>query len=140
MYSLLVWQKFRDWEGGAFSFDKNRFLEYTSATIKEQLGSLSKEAVDCLKSWPCVLMEEGFGEEIVHVVRIVELYDRGTEIQLVVDSCPIKFPILNDDLWRIRAELDIGQFEFSRYHWAVKERDLFSVCCLSLNRSDACIS
>jgi predicted nucleotide-binding protein len=30
-------------------------------------------------------------------------------------------------LWRIREELDIGQFEFSRNHWAIKERDLFSV-------------
>lgn len=126
MYNLLVSHTFRHWDGGVFSFDKNRFLEYTSAAIKEQLQSLSNEAIECIRSWPCVLMEEGFGEEVAHVVRILELHDSGKEIRLSVELCPSTEPILNDGLWRIREGLDIEQFEFSRNHWAVKERNLFS--------------
>lgn len=127
MYSLLVSHQFRDWDGGTFRFDKSRFLEYTSETIEEQLQQLSMEAIECIQSWPCLLMEEGRAEELVRVAHISELRDLGREIRLTVNLCPSKAPILNDHLWRIRDELDIEQFEFSRNHWAVKERDLFSV-------------
>lgn len=102
-------------------------MEYTSDPIKDQLRSLSIEAIECIRSWPCILMEEGRAEELVRIARISELRDLGSEIRLTVNLCPSKDPILNDHLWRIREELDIEQFEFSRNHWAVKERDLFSV-------------
>jgi predicted nucleotide-binding protein len=127
MYSLLVSHQFRDWDGGTFRFDKSRFLEYTSEPIEEQLRPLSIEAIECIQSWPCLLMEEGRAQEIVRIARISELRDLGREIRLTVNLCPSTIPILNDHLWRIREELDIEQFEFSRNHWAVKERDLFSV-------------
>lgn len=127
MYSLIVSGHFEEWEGRAFRFDKSRFLEYTSDVIKEQLRPLSIEAIECLKSWPCVLIQEGRAEEIVRIARITELSDLGRELRVTVTLCPSDAPILNDHLWRVREELDIEQFEFSRNHWAVKERDLFSV-------------
>lgn len=127
MYNLVVSHTFNKWDGGAFRFDKSRFLEYTSDAIKLQLRSLSIEAFECLKSWPCILMDEGRAEEVVRIARITNLRDLGAQLSLTVDLCPSKAPILNDHLWRIREELDIEQFEFSRNHWAVKERDLFSI-------------
>lgn len=130
MYSLLVSHQFTDWDGGAFRFDKGRFLEFTSEAIQEQLRTLSIEAIECLISWPCVLMEEGRAEEVVRIARILDLSDLrdlGREIRLTVRLYPSKSPILNDDVWRVRDDLDIEQFEFNRNHWAVKERDLFSI-------------
>ena len=127
MYSLLVSHQFKDWDGGTFRFDKSRFLEYTSEVIKEQLRTLSIEAISCLSSWPCVLMDEGRAEELIRIGRISDLRDLGREIRLTVKLCPSRAPILNGDVWRIRDDLDIEQFEFSRNHWAVKERDLLSV-------------
>ncbi len=127
MYSLLVSHQFKDWDEGTFRFDKGRFLEYTSEPIREQLRSLSIDAIACLESWPCVIMEEGRAEELVRIARILNLRDLGNEIRLTVKLFRSKAPILNDDVWRIRDDLDIEQFEFSRNHWAVKERDLLSV-------------
>jgi predicted nucleotide-binding protein len=127
VYSLIVSGQFEEWEGRAFRFDKSRFLEYTSDVIKEQLRPLSIEAIECLKSWPCLLIQEGRAEEVVRVARITELSDLGRELRVTVNLCPSDAAILNDHLWRVREELDIEQFEFSRNHWAVKERDLFSV-------------
>lgn len=130
MYSLLVSHQFKDWDGGAFRFDKGRFLEFTSEAIREQLRTLSIEAIECLISWPCVLMEEGRAEEVVRIARILDLSDLrdlGREIRLTVRLYPSKSPILNDDVWHVRDDLDIEQFEFNRNHWAVKERDLFSI-------------
>lgn len=70
MYSLLVSHQFKDWVGGTFRFDKSRFLEYTIEPIREQMRTLSLDAIECLKSRPCVLMEEGRAEELVRVARI----------------------------------------------------------------------
>jgi predicted nucleotide-binding protein len=127
LYNLLVSHQFRDWDGGAFRFEKSRFLEYTADVIKQQLCLLSREAIESICTWPCILMEEGRGKELVRIARISELHDRGSEIRLNFELCPSEALIINDDVWRLREELDIEQFEFSRYHWAVKERDLFSI-------------
>lgn len=127
VYNLIVSYQFNDWDGKTFRFDKNRFLEYTNAAIKEQLRMLSNEAIACLKSWPCVLMEEGQAEELVRIALISDLQDLDREIQLTVTLYPSKAPILNDHLWRVRDDLGIDQFEFNRNHWAVKEQDMLSV-------------
>lgn len=130
MYNLLVSNQFKDWDSETFQFDKGRFLEFTSEAIRKQLRTLSIDATECLTSWPCVLMEEGRAEEVVRIARISDLSnlcDLDREIRLTVRLYPSKSPILNDDIWRVRDDLDIEQFEFSRNHWAVKERDLFSI-------------
>lgn len=126
MYNLIVGTRFRDWDGGTFRFEKGRFLEYTREAIQEQLGAVSAEAIECLKSWPCALLDEGRAQEVVHIARILDIRDLGKEIAVTVERLASKTPILNADLWRIREDLDIEQFEFSRTHWAVKERDLLS--------------
>ena len=89
MYSLLVIYRFEDWEGGTFRFTKDRFLEYTSAAITEQLRLLSTEARECIGSWPCLLMEEGRGEERVHIGQISEILDLGTEVEIMIDLRPM---------------------------------------------------
>jgi predicted nucleotide-binding protein len=136
VYSLIVSGRFEEWEGKTFRFEKSRFLEYTSDVIKEQLRPLSIEAIECMKSWPCILIQEGRAEEIVRIARITELSDLGGELRVTVNLCPSKAPILNDSLWRVREELDIGQFEFSRNHWAVKERDLFPILSAAGHQCD----
>lgn len=70
-------------------------------------------------------MAEGRGEQEAHIARITELRGSAADIRLTADVLSTETPITNSDLWRIREELDIEQFEFSRYHWAVKERQLF---------------
>jgi predicted nucleotide-binding protein len=127
VYSLLVSHQVEDQAEGAFEISKSRFLEYTSDSISVQLQTLSKEGIECIKSWPCVLMQEGRSEEVAHVGQITSVEDAGLNIKLLVASFPSKSPILNDALWKIRADLDIEQFEFSRNHWAIKDRDLFAV-------------
>jgi predicted nucleotide-binding protein len=127
VYSLLVSHQVEDQAEGSFEFSKSRFLEYTSDSISVQLQALSKEGIECIKSWPCILMQEGRGQEVAHVGQITAVKDAGVNIKVIVASFPCKPPILNDALWKIRADLDIEQFEFSRNHWAIKDRDLFTV-------------
>lgn len=116
MYSLLVIQQVEDRADGTFEISKGRFLEYTIEAIAAQLQPLSVEAIDCIKSWPCVLMQEGRGDERAYVGRITAVYDAGADIKLTISSYSSEPPILNDTLWRIRTDLDIEQFEFNRNH------------------------
>jgi predicted nucleotide-binding protein len=127
MYSLLVSHLVEDTPPTALEMGRGRFLEYTSETISKQLESLSVEAIDCIKSWPCVLMQEGRGQEVVHIVQIADLQIDASNIKLLVTPIAGTRVILNDALWKLRTELDVADFEFNRNHWAFKDRDLFAV-------------
>ncbi len=123
MYNLLVSNALADLGDDPLSISRNRFLEYTTDAISSQLRSLSTEAINCIMSWPCLVMEEGRGEEEAYIAQIESIGMVGAELVLRM-SWFDGMPILNDDLWRIRDRLDIEQFEFSRHHWAIKDRDL----------------
>lgn len=127
MYSLLISPLVEDKLNPAIEISKSRFLEYTSDAISNQLESLSVEAVDCMKSWPCILMREGRGQEVAHVVQITSTQIDSDDIRLIVRPIVSCNGLTNDALWKLRTELDIAQFEFNRTHWAIKDRDLFAV-------------
>ena len=122
MYSLLVSNLIEENLGSAIDIDHGRFLEYTSDSIRNQLENLSAEATECLKAWPCLIMQEGRGEEVVHLAQIKTIQLDGREIKLTHSTVSGQATLVNDTLWKLRGELDIAEFEFSRNHWAVKDR------------------
>lgn len=127
MYILLVSHQASDQDSGEFLLDRTRFLEYTDHDLAEQLSGLAVEATASLLSWPALVMDEGRGEEPAFLRRLssIRVKDRNLSFQLVdVPGAP---PLTNDAVWRLRDSLDIGEFEFSRNHLAVKQRDLLAV-------------
>jgi predicted nucleotide-binding protein len=127
MYNLIVSHLSEDVFSATIEMPQGRFLEYTGELVRDQLEPLSTQAMDCLKSWPCLLMREGRAKEVVHVARISSIEVDGREIKLALSKVAARQRLVNDDLWKLRQELDIAEFEFSRNHWAVKDRDLFSI-------------
>lgn len=127
MYSLIVSYPGDGEFCSTVVLDQSRFLEYTSGSIRDQLVSLSNEAIKCLTAWPALLMEEGKGEEVVHLVRIDKIEVDRLKIKVQISFIPGEKIILNHFLWTLRDSLDIGDFEFSRNHWAVKDRELLQV-------------
>ncbi len=126
MYSLFVSYQVEERNEGRLNMERNRFLEYTDGTISALYRPLSIEAIECIKSWPCILMQEGRGQESAYIAQILNIDVSDTEINLKAITLPVEPEIINDSIWKIRDELDIEQFEFSRNHWAIKNRDLFS--------------
>src|SRR5690606_9563305 len=59
--------------------------------------------------------------------RISHVAVGASEITVTLQRLRTSRPLLNDDLWKARGLLDIEQFEFSRHHWAVKDRGLAEV-------------
>jgi predicted nucleotide-binding protein len=72
-------------------------------------------------------MREGRGQEVAYVTRITAVQVDAADIKLTVGPLSKRNILLNDALWKLRAELDIAQFEFNRNHWAFKDRDLFPI-------------
>ena len=65
-------------------------------------------------------MQEGRSKEIVHLVQIKTIQLEGREIKLTFSPVPGRAPLVNDALWKLRGELDIADFEFSRNHWSIR--------------------
>jgi len=140
MYSLLVSQEASEKSEGTFTIERSRFLEYTVELISAQLQSLSTEAKESIRSWPCILMQEGRAQEQARLVEISRLDVTGKEIKATITRLSETAPILNDALWRLRDALDIGDFEFNRNHWAIKDRDLFATLAAAGHRIDPAIT
>ena len=127
MYNLVVSNLITDYLSEPITIDRTRFLEYTGDFIARQLGTLSNEGITALKSWPCLVMQEGRGEERAYVARLADVAARRKDITLSLTPLRHDNIIRNADVWKLRDFLDIGQFEFNRHHWAVKDRDLIRV-------------
>lgn len=125
MYTLLVSHLAKQQSTGTFHLERVRFLEFTDDKFKVPLRGLSNEAIACLCSWPCLLMEEGRAQEIARIVMVRKITATANSIKATVQAMPEPFEITNNDLWKLRSDLDLELPEFSRNHWAVKERDLF---------------
>lgn len=127
MYTLLVSHQASERDAGEIILDGTRFLEYTDDNVSKQLRGLSNQAIACILAWPCLLMDEGRGEETAYLRQIVTVRRLHRDIVLTLQAVHGAPRLTNDDLWRLRAALDIGEFEFSRNHLAIKSRDVLAV-------------
>lgn len=77
MYNLLVTIAEDAWELPAYEYDRTRFLEYTTDSLKAEFGKLDAAAIEKLKSLPTLFTYEGDEE----VVRVGDLLPRTGQIQ-----------------------------------------------------------
>lgn len=131
MYQLLM-TGYDGWTGTRGNMDHNRVFEYTDANLQERFkpgnaaGSLD---IAGLRGIPALFASETFANRpqfarlgsITNVTTIGRKY----QIEYVYDAdVP---PITQDRLIQLAPELDIGEWEFSRNHWAIKDIDLCRV-------------
>jgi predicted nucleotide-binding protein len=129
MYTLLVTGTASEQGRGVFPIEGSRFLEFTDELIVNKLGPLTAEAIQLLREWPCILMDEGRADERVRVGRITHASRSGRNVELTFEPLALKavVPLTNGEVWRLRRALDIEDFEFARNHVAVKDVDALSV-------------
>lgn len=127
MFNFLVTANDQAWAGQPYSFPLSRCVrEYTDNKITETLGSLDAASIDSLKRLPTIFaFEEGLGLA-PKFGRLTDISFRPNRLEVRVDYELIHLPrfLTNDQLWEMAVELDIGDWEASRTHWAVKDVDL----------------
>ncbi|WP_448032754.1 toll/interleukin-1 receptor domain-containing protein [Bradyrhizobium liaoningense] len=125
MYNLFVAYDTQAWDGPHWQTDLSRCVrEYTDTAITERLGGLDEQAVLELKRLPSI-----FAYEAVHqlpprfgVVR--DVVKRQGQVRVEYEIQPMSSFLSAQDLQSLTFELDIGEWEMNRTHWAVKDVNL----------------
>lgn len=127
MFNLLVSADEDDWEGQPNTFDVSRSVrEYTDASIRERFSSLDEASTIELMKLPAIFAYEKAVGKDPKFGRITRISKRPNRLEVRIDYELIPLPkfLTNKELWGMEAELDLGSWESSRHHWAVKDVDL----------------
>lgn len=141
MYNLLMVGSRGWWDDGGADFDLSRYLEHTDDDLKQQLQPMNSDVVERLKSWPVLFAYEfsNYDEPSIPIAWVgwltsVKVRHSTARITFKFDSEfePINVGQIRSILW----DLDIGKYEPSRTHWAVKDIDLHDVLRRKLAAAD----
>jgi hypothetical protein len=132
MYSLMMVGSRGWWDNGGTDFDLGRYLEHTDDDLKQQLQPMSADVVERLKSWPVLFAYEfsNYDEpstQIAWVGRLSSIKVRHSTARIAFEFDPEFAPINVGQMRSILWDLDIGKYETSRTHWAVKDVNLHDV-------------
>jgi hypothetical protein len=126
LYNLLVTANKGAWDLSAYEYDRTRFLEYTTESVQARFRPLTAEAIEELKSFPTLFTYEG-SDEPVRVGYLRRIRERGRSILIEYEFDDAIEEFSFDVLQPLLVQLDIGGWEMSRTHWAVKDEDLFAI-------------
>lgn len=123
MYNLIVigYQDETWFEEGLVKIHSSRFLEYTEPSVKEKV----KDNISKTYEYPCLIMKEGNNPDI-YLGKILSVILEGSYLF-------IKFDVLNEvyfefsNIEPFATKFDIRDWEISRTHWAIKDRNLYEI-------------
>lgn len=127
MFNLLVTANEEAWDGRPTTFPLSRSLrEYTDTAITERFGSFDDASIAALTKMPAIFAYEQAVGKDPKFGRITHISKRSNRLEVRVDYELIELPrfLANEELWAMGVELDLGGWESSRTHWAVKDVDL----------------
>lgn len=127
MYNLLVTAEEGAWERSNYVYHLSRVFEHTSPLLSERFRKLDSEAIDKLASIPALFAYEKFREQPVMFGWLTGIATRQNKVGISYKLDPNVEPIPLAELEKLNWELDIGNYELSRTHWAVKGEDLIGV-------------
>ena len=117
-----IWEK-----GDGYVLDKSRYLEYTSDGLKKRFGTLDDATIREISSFPCLFSYETGGGENAYIGWITRIRVRGHEIRVDYDIEKSLPPVPIHALDKLEWDLELGNYEKSRTHWAIKEVDLLPI-------------
>jgi hypothetical protein len=127
MFHLLV--KHNGWAEARDKIDQGRVFEFTSKAIIDQFQPGGVLNTDRITRLPALFVSEtnGKGNQRARVGSISRAEIFTGDIKIEYSFYEGITPIPNSTLEQLAGELDIGKWEFSRTHWAIKNVDLFKV-------------
>jgi hypothetical protein len=127
MFNLLVSANEDAWEGQPVNFDLSRSVrEYTDVSIRERFSSLDERSTVELMKLPAIFAYEKAVGKDPKFGRVTRISKRPNRLEVRIDYELIELSkfLSSKELWTMETELDLGSWESSRHHWAVKDVDL----------------
>ncbi len=126
MYNFLVTANRNAWDLPAYEYGRDRFGEHTAEEISEKYKALNASDIEELKSFPALFAYEGETENVrVGYIRNIRERRKTVLIEYEFEKGIPEIPF--SKIVDLKDKLDIGKWEMSRTHWAIKDEDLFSI-------------
>jgi hypothetical protein len=126
MYNLLIAGVDGTWDGEPIILELGRCVrEYTDPELTRHFGELDSAAVNELKKLPCIFAYEGSHNISPPQFGILrDITKRQDRARIAYEIQPVDPFLTSADLASLSFELDIGKWELTRTHWAVKDVNL----------------
>lgn len=127
MFNLLISGGTESWDSSPYELERGRsVVEYTADEISERYKFFDEKAIRELKSFPCLFVIENEESES-RIGYITDIRIRQNTVVIYFEFDPI-FPALKvGAIEGMRVDIDLGRFELSRTHWAVKDEPIFEI-------------
>ncbi|OFA03720.1 TIR domain-containing protein [Duganella sp. HH101] len=127
MFNLLISSNADAWLQSPYELERDRVaIEYTVDEISERYKLLDSTAIDELKGFPTLFVTENEAVE-TRIGIITSIKIRLSTVLIGFELDPI-FPALpKGTIENIRRDIDLGRWELSRTHWAIKDEPIFDI-------------
>jgi hypothetical protein len=128
VYNLLMVSARDYWLESPSSMPRSRFGEYTSESLRQRYATFTPDAIRELQTFPSLFAYEhpvGQAARLGRITRITQ--PSGPDIRFAFELFDGVPAITTDLQTRIAWDLDLGEWEINRTHWAVKDVDLLDV-------------
>lgn len=124
LYNLFISGSPDLWEENTATLDRNRcIVEFSSEGLSDKYGKLSPDIIDELKSYPCIFAYEDSCEKDAYIGFISRIIVRPNGVKIIFEKEQL---LPRDILHKQKFELDIGEWELNRTHWAIKKVNLYN--------------
>lgn len=128
MYNLFVTSESGQWTKRAYEYELGRSVrEYTDDAISKRYQALDAAAVAELVTFPCLFGYEAFVAKSARIGWLTAIKLRSNAVRIEYELEKNLPPITAAKLSKLKLELDIGNWELNRTHWAVKDIHLLPV-------------
>ena len=127
MLNLLVAAGEETWNSLPVKFPRSRVaIEYTVSEISERYRDLGDNALHELKSFPTLFVIENEARDS-RIGYITNIGLRGNSVVIDFEFDPILPALPIGAIEAMRVDLDLGRWELSRTHWAIKDEPIFDI-------------
>ena len=127
MFNLIVSYDPESWDNSPNELDRSRVaIEYTADEISERYKFLDDKAIEELKSFPTLFVTENESvESKIGYVTNIRLRQNSVVFDFEFDPALPSLP--NGSVEALRVDIDLGSWELSRTHWAIKDEPIFEI-------------
>ena len=127
MFNLLISSNPDSWDSSPYEIERSRaVVEYTADEISERYKFFDEKAIRELKSFPCLfVIENEERESRIGYITNIRVRQSTVVIDFVFDQILPSLKI--GAIEELRIDIDLGRWELSRTHWAVKDEPIFEI-------------
>jgi len=127
LFNLIISYGPESWDSSPQELDRSRVaIEYTADEISERYKFFDGKAIEELKSFPTLFVTENESvESKIGCVTDVRLRQNSVVFEFEFDPALPSLPI--GTIEALRVDIDLGGWELSRTHWAIKDEPLFEI-------------